>query len=224
MIPGLWALGAGSGEQTVAARVVAQYGATRYAWDGNVDRADASVDNETRTIDVVQGIFDVRSDHTPGVREIQLELRPEARTLGLTLDDLAQQTRAAIFGAEAVRNAITDVEGFLIRTPGGAEMPLSQVARLSSGISPPAIRRRDGERVVTVTGDVDAAVISAGEANTILTGELLAGLTAQNPDLTYLLGGEQQQVQSLDALYRGFALAMLMIFALLVIRGNLTPA
>ncbi len=185
----------------------------------------------------VQGIFDVRSDHTPGIREIQLELRPEARTLGLTVDDLAQQTRAAIFGAEAVRvqrgteevrafvrlpaaerNAITDVEGFLIRTPGGAELPLSQVANFSSGISPPAIRRRDGERVVTVTGDVDAAVISAGEANAILTDELLAGLGAENPGLTYLLGGEQQQqVQSLDALYRGFALAMLLIFALLAI-------
>ena len=185
----------------------------------------------------VQGVFDVRSDHTPGVREIQLQLRPEARTLGLTLEDLAQQARAAIFGAEAVRvqrgteevrafvrlpaterNAITDVEGYLIRTPGGAELPLSQVARLSSGISPPAVRRRDGERVVTVSGDVDAAVISAGEANAILTDEILAGLTAENPGLVYLLGGEQQQqVQSLGALYRGFALAMLMIFALLAI-------
>ena len=185
----------------------------------------------------VQGVFDVRSDHAPGVREIQLELRPEARTLGLTLDDLAQQTRAAIFGAEAVRiqrgteevrafvrlpaaerNAITDVEAYLVRTPGGAELPVSQVARLSSGISPPAIRRRGGERVVTVTGDVDAAVISAAAANAVLTDEILAGLIAENPDLTYLLGGEQQQqVQSLDALYRGFALAMLMIFALLAI-------
>ena len=53
LIPGLWALGTGNGEQTVAARVVAQYGAARYAWDGYVDRADASVDNETRTIDVI---------------------------------------------------------------------------------------------------------------------------------------------------------------------------
>ena len=185
----------------------------------------------------VQGVFDVRSDHAPGVREIQLELRPEARTLGLSLDDLAQQTRAAIFGAEAVRiqrgteevrafvrlpaaerNAITDVEAYLVRTPGGAELPVSQVARLSSGISPPAIRRRGGERVVTVTGDVDAAVISAAAANAVLTDEILAGLIAENPGLTYLLGGEQQQqVQSLDALYRGFALAMLMIFALLAI-------
>ena len=39
-----------------------------------------------------------------------------------------------------------------------------------------------------------------------------------NPDLTYMLGGEQQQqVESLDSLYRGFVIAMLMIFALLAI-------
>ncbi len=53
LIPGLWALAADNGGQSVTARVIAQYGATRYAWDGYVDRADASVDDETRTIDVI---------------------------------------------------------------------------------------------------------------------------------------------------------------------------
>ncbi len=53
LIPGLWALAAENGGQSVTARVIAQYGATRYAWDGYVDRADASVDDETRTIDVI---------------------------------------------------------------------------------------------------------------------------------------------------------------------------
>ena len=185
----------------------------------------------------VGGVFDIRSDHTPGIPEIQLELRPEARTLGLTLDALAGQARAAFFGAEAVRiqrgreevrvyvrlpsaerESITDVEGYLLRTPSGAEVPLTSVASLNSGTSPPAIQRRDGQRVVTVTADVDPAVISGGEANAILVNSILADLTAANPNLTYMLGGEQQQqVESLDALNRGFAIAMLMIFALLAI-------
>ena len=37
----------------MAARVVAEYGDTRYAWDGYVDRAEASLDEQTRTIDVI---------------------------------------------------------------------------------------------------------------------------------------------------------------------------
>ena len=185
----------------------------------------------------VAGVYDVRSDHTPGIPEIQLELRPEARTLGLTLEALAAQTRAAFFGADAVRvqrgreevrvyvrlpaderSSITDIERYLIRTPAGAEVPVVSVASLNQGVSPPAVRRKDGQRVVTVTADVDAAVISGDQANSILLDSILAELTATYPDLTYTFGGEQQQqLESLDALYRGFAIALIMIFVLLAI-------
>ncbi|MDD9997020.1 MAG: efflux RND transporter permease subunit, partial [Rhodospirillaceae bacterium] len=116
------------------------------------------------------------------------------------------------------RNAIADIEAYPIRTASGGEVPLSQVATLDAGIAAPIIRRRDGQRAVTVTADVDLTVITGGEANEVLVSSILPELTAANPDLTYLLGGEQQQqLDSLDALNRGFAIAMLMIFALLAI-------
>ena len=202
--------------------------------------ADSVVDG----LRTVASVFDVRSDHTPGVREIQLSLRPEARTLGLTVEELAKQARAAFFGVETLRvqrdreevrvyarlpdqerDSITDVEGYLIRTPSGGEVPLSHVASMSMGTSPPAVRLKDGQRVVTVTADVDENVISGGEANDILENTILALLIASAPGLTYSFGGEQQQLESLDALYRGFALAMLAIFALLAIslRSYLKP-
>ncbi len=185
----------------------------------------------------INGVFDIRSDHAPGVRELQLELRPEARTFGLSLQDLALQARAAFFGAEALRvqrggdevrvyvrlpeverDAITDIEAYIVRTPAGAEVPLSQAAQVKSGNSPPAVTRRDEQRVVTVAGDVDTDVISATEANGILTGTILAQRIEQDPDLSYVLGGEQAvQADSLGSLFRGFALAMMLIFALLAI-------
>ena len=185
----------------------------------------------------LSGVFDVRSDHTPGVREIQIELRPEARTLGLTLDEVARQTRAAFFGAEALRmqrgreevrvyvrlptderDAINEIENYLIQTPEGAEVPLRAIAELSQDISPPAIRRKDGHRVVTVTADVAPAIISGGEANAILENSMLAELIAANPNLTYVLGGEQQQqYESFDALNRSLILALLVIYGLLAI-------
>ncbi len=185
----------------------------------------------------INGVFDIRSDHAEGIREIQLELLPRARSLGLDLRDLANQSRAAFFGAEALRvqrngdevrvyarlpeaerDSITDIENYIIRTPVGAEVPLRQVAELRQGSSLPAINRQDQARVITVAADVDPEVISAGEANGILTGTILAGLMAEDPNLVYTLGGEQQvQADSLGSLYRGFALAMLLIFALLAI-------
>ena len=201
---------------------------------GRLAQIASSLVNNLRSL---SGVFDVRSDHTPGVKEMQIELRPEAWTLGLTLDDLARQTRDAFFGAEALRvqrgreevrvyvrlpaderNAITDVEGYLIQTPIGAEVPLGEIAELSLDISPPAIRRKDGQRVVTVTADVAPAVISGGEANDVLENSMLAELTAANHGLTYTLGGEQQQqYESFDALNRGLILALIVIYGLLAI-------
>ena len=53
LIPGLWELVAGDASAAVSASVSAQYGDTRYRWDGYVDRAEAALDEQTRTIDVV---------------------------------------------------------------------------------------------------------------------------------------------------------------------------
>ena len=51
LIPGLW--NTDSDRERVAARVYAEYGEATWAWPGYVDRADASLDAETRTIDVI---------------------------------------------------------------------------------------------------------------------------------------------------------------------------
>jgi len=53
LIPGLWELAAGDGNRAVTATVSAEYGDMRYAWSGYVDRAEAALDEQTRTIDVV---------------------------------------------------------------------------------------------------------------------------------------------------------------------------
>ena len=53
MIPGLWALQAGDSNPRVPARVKARYGDASYVWDGYVDRAEASLDKQTRTTDVI---------------------------------------------------------------------------------------------------------------------------------------------------------------------------
>ena len=65
LIPGLWELEAGDGEQGVQAIVAAHYGAGKYAWKGYVDRGETSVDELTRTIDVVVRVPDPFSAGIP---------------------------------------------------------------------------------------------------------------------------------------------------------------
>lgn len=58
LISGLWGLRAGDAERQVPARVSARHGEETYIWDAYVDRAEASLDKETRTIDVIVRVPD----------------------------------------------------------------------------------------------------------------------------------------------------------------------
>lgn len=182
------------------------------------------------------GILNIQSDQERGFRELQVEMKPEGRTLGFTLDELARQVRAAFFGEEAQRvrrgadeirvqvrlpmderNTISDVETFRVRTPGGKTIALSQVAHFRFAASPVAIRRKDGTRVVTVTADGGSDAL-APQAATGQLDETLREMSARDPGLSYSFGGDaEEDAQSLGALARGLSLALLAIYALLAI-------
>ncbi|ASK88384.1 efflux RND transporter permease subunit [Sphingorhabdus sp. SMR4y] len=182
------------------------------------------------------GVFDIESDQDQGLKEIQLRLKPEARSLGVTLQDVALQVRAAFFGSEALRvqrgdedmrvyirlpeeerNSIVDVERFRVRVPGG-EVPLATLAEVSFGQAPAVIRRTDGRRITTVTADIDTNIVTSQEIAKALTNEIMPQLQADYPQLQYSFGGEQQeQEDSFGDLGIAFGAALLMIYALLAI-------
>ena len=58
LIPGLWDASTAESDEPVEARVIAEYGDTRYAWRGHVDRAEATLDELSRTIDVIVRVPD----------------------------------------------------------------------------------------------------------------------------------------------------------------------
>ena len=58
LIPGLWELEAGNADRRVPVRVIAEYGDAHYVWEGYVDRAEAALDEMTRTIDVIVRVPD----------------------------------------------------------------------------------------------------------------------------------------------------------------------
>ncbi len=183
------------------------------------------------------GVYDVRTDQNRGFKEIQLELKPEAHTLGLTLDGLARQVRSAFFGDEALRvqrgpedlrvyvrlpeeerDAIADVERYRVRTPAGDDVPLDRVAVARLGHSPASIHRKDGRRVLTLQADVDPAIVPASEVNERLRDVILPELAIRHPGLEYTFGGEREaQFESFGALGRGYLLALVAIYALLAI-------
>lgn len=185
----------------------------------------------------IPGVFQILDDASAGRLEYKLALKPEARLYGLTLQDLATQTRNGFFGVEATtvqrgqdsvavivryplgdRDSLSDLLDTRIATPSGDLIPLSTVARLDEGLSPSEIQRQNGRRVTTITADVDQSIITNGEANRIIREELLPPLIAANKGLNAGFGGEQEtQGDAQAALGQALGFALFVIFALLAL-------
>jgi multidrug efflux pump subunit AcrB len=166
-----------------------------------------------------------------------MTLTPQARSLGITQDDLARQVRGAFYGAEALRlqrgrnevkvmvrypeqdrRSLQDLDNMRVRTPTGGELPLRQAANLEGGRGYSVINRTDRKRVINVTAGVDSKAANAGDILADLKSGILAELTADYPGLTYDLEGEEKERRdSMQSMARGFALALFVIYALLAI-------
>lgn len=179
---------------------------------------------------------DVNDNYNKGKAQFDFKLLPEGRNLGLTSSEVGQQVRDAFFGAlamrqlrganeievrvklpEAERKDVHNLEDLVVRTPAGVQVPLLEVVRVEEEEAFTAINRRDGRRVVTVGMDVEpkSAVTRVLES---IQQEELPQLRAGYPGITWSFQGSQAEMrESTQALWGGFALAMLVIYALLAV-------
>lgn len=203
----------------------------------DADVLNAAVNELKGEIARFSGTVEIQDDRQMGKREIQLKLKPQARTLGVTLEDLARQVRAAFFGNEALRvqrgrddikvmvrlpenerDAVSDLDNLRIRTLDGREIPFHEVADATMGYGSSLINRRDRRRVVTVTADVDAEVVAASDVITALESTVLPRLERDYPGFRASFEGEQrEQADAVEAIKSGFLIALFVIFALLAI-------
>ena len=183
------------------------------------------------------GISDIQDSFEEGKLEMKLGLKPHARTLGITLSDLARQVRQGFYGDQALRvqrgsddvrimirypaeerRSISDIRNMRIRTPAGIAVPFDHVADVTVGHGYASIERSNEQRIVSVTADVDEKTVNADELNRDLAAHVLPALIQDYPGLRYSYEGEQRErADSFASLGRGFVVAMFAIYALLAI-------
>ena len=181
-------------------------------------------------------VSDIDDSLSDGKEELQLELKPEARLLGLSLNQVARQVRQAVFGFEVqrvqrgreevrvmvrypleARQSIETLEQMMIRIGPNQEVPLWQVANVFPGLSPDSILRVDRQRTISVNADFDK---EAGDLSLVL-GEVNAWLSEQinaYPGTTFEMAGEaRDQAESTNSLTVGAIGLTILIYILLAI-------
>ena len=196
-----------------------------------------AADQVKQTLELYPGVSDIADNFSLGKRELKIRLKPEARTLGITEEDLGRQVRAAFYGAEALRlqrgrsevkimvrypqtdrEHLSSLEDMRIRTAGGGELPLERAARITAGRGYSEINRYNRKRVIDVTANVDAHIANAEEILADIQQTKLAQLSRDYPGLSFSMEGEEKERRdSVNSMKKGFLLALLGIYALLAI-------
>ena len=127
------------------------------------------------------GVEDIDQGFSNGKAQLDAKLTPLGRAAGLTELDLARQLRSFFFGAEVLRqqrgrdevkvivrlprqdrDRVSTLDNLVLRGPDGSEIPLRQAAFLTPGRAYSRIGRVDGQRVITVSAELDESVTTGG--------------------------------------------------------------
>jgi len=182
---------------------------------------------------------DIDDGFSPGKHQLDFQITPEGRSLGLTSQEVARQVRHAYYGAEALRqqrgrNEVKvmvrlprdertseyNLEEMILRTPAGSEIPLREAVKVKRGRAYTTIDRRDGRRIVTATTDVRPRS-KAGLILSSVKSEILPELQRKYPGLTYSFEGRQaDRRESTQSLLRGLMMALIVIYAMLAVPFN----
>ncbi len=187
------------------------------------------------TLENYPGVEDVRKGFGSEMPQLNFEIKPEGRSLGLDARELGRQIRHAFYGAEALRQprdrdelrvmvklppeerqSIAALENLLIQIPGGGEIPLHQAARILTTQAPTRIERVDGARVHNVTGNVVPGITTGNKVLSSFEKSELPGILAKYPGLLYSFEGEQrEQRESMLNLTWGLIAALFTIYAIM---------
>jgi len=192
-----------------------------------------------------EGVINVSDDLTLGKREMRVTLKPTARALGLTLDDVASQLRQGFFGGEAVRlyrgrdqvkvrvrypdderRSLVDLETLRITTPQGKEIPFVEVADVTWARGYAGIMHQDAKRRIRVAADIDHRLANTERIIQTLEAGFLDDVVADYDDITWELGGDREMMnESLESLFDGFIMALIAIYAVLasMLRSYIQP-
>tara|TARA_B110001454_G_scaffold7100_1_gene6699 strand:- start:4382 stop:7483 length:3102 start_codon:yes stop_codon:yes gene_type:complete len=184
----------------------------------------------------LSGVVDLASSYTDGKPQWEIELNAAGRSLGLDASSVAAQVRNALYGARALRQQrdtsevtalvrlpleermfASDVENLLIQTPAGGYVPLIDIAHLKKEVSPSQIRRRDGDRIITITAEVEPRKMIPGVMS-VLREDIFPQLRDEYPDISIDFRGRQADTsETVNSLMVYGAFSLLLIYSLLAI-------
>lgn len=182
----------------------------------------------------IPGVSGVADDAPYGREQMVLRLTPTAQALGLSVQGISAQLRAAYDGLtvqelsdgfddvdvrislpESERDSLASLGELDIVLPGGGTEPIANLADISLDRGFETIRHSGGHLAVTVTGNVDPVVANANEIRAELEREVLPQLASESGIRVSFEGRQADQRETLGDMQLGLILALSLIYLVL---------
>jgi len=183
----------------------------------------------------INGLYQITDSFQRGKQELLIEMKPLARNLGLSLDDVAMQVRQAYHGVDVQniqrgeqdirvvvrypaeeRSSLWYLENMSIRMRDGSTVPLLTIANIEYGEGAAQISRHNRRRVIMVRAKLDDSVTATPKVMASLKQDYLNALPENFPGMTWDISGAQKEKDEFkDFLAKAYWIAILAMYVMM---------
>lgn len=184
----------------------------------------------------IDGVYDIADDMSDGKRAYQVALTFEARALGFERRAVLAAVANALRGLEVqriqrgrsdirvllrypaeFRDSFAALDNLILYSPQGHQVPASRLVTLQADNSPQLIQRREQQRVVTVTAQLDESRVDQRQLQATLTTYLEQAL-APYPGVSASFEGQaREERRSVSSLNLGALAVLGIVYCLLAL-------
>ena len=182
----------------------------------------------------VPGVLALEDDLPWGQEQLIYRLTPTGETLGLDVESVGRQLRAAFDGSlvqiyldgqdevevrislpDAVRNSLSGLENLQLILPDGGSVPLGNVVEFNHRRGFDVLRHTEGRLAVSVRADVDHSKNNGNVIRENLRQNVLPGIESRYNVQVDFQGRAQDQDNTLSDLKRGVLYAFILMYIIL---------
>lgn len=185
----------------------------------------------------IEGVRNIRDNLTGGQPELDIRIKPEARSLGFTPESLAEQVGYAFGGAEvqkvrrdgseikvivkhehSARDTIDDLLSARVRSDQGEWIPISTVADIKGSYVSSTVYRKNARQVNTVMASIDRQQVAPEEISQAVFEQLVPELQTRFPGVRVSKGGELEEMGEIrSGMIKALILSAVLIYVLMAI-------
>jgi multidrug efflux pump subunit AcrB len=177
-----------------------------------IDELKAAKKELKEALSEIEGIKDITDNDPQGIKEITVNLKPNAYLLGFTLNEVMAQVRSAFFGAQAQRfqrgvdeikvwvrydekerKSINNLNNMQLISPSGARVPFAEIASYNIARGEISINHLEGQREIQVKADLVNPKASATDYMTTVKKEIMPEILAKYSSVTPLYEGQNRE-------------------------------